>query len=192
MTETSKASAHATRQQIYAKYVCPPIIDIGCGEDKLKIEGASVRGFDRENGDAQSISHQNHPLDHYYTIYSSHCLEHMADVPAALKNWSLFLRQGGHMIIIVPDFVMYEHRTWPSRFNSDHKASFSIFDVPADERHPTFYSTGQMIQMGRAAGLELVDLFCEAHGYDWHLVNYLLDQTQGNACANVVYVFRKQ
>jgi len=30
------------------------------------------------------------------------------------------------MYLVVPDYALYEHQHWPSRYNQDHKHSFSL------------------------------------------------------------------
>lgn len=187
MNESAKASKLESRQNLYRQYLRGRVLDIGCGQDKLVAPGCEVDGWDKENGDAEYLS--GIPLYQYDSIYSSHCLEHMNNVTAALQTWGCALKPGGHMLIVVPDFVLYEHQQWPSRFNDDHKASFSLFAGVGT--HPTFYTTAQMIEMGRKAGLEIVDVCCECAHYDFHLLQYPFDQTLGKACANVVYVYRK-
>lgn len=189
MNETSKASRHENRVQLYSWYCKGSGIDIGCGSDKLQVEEADVRGWDAEDGDAQFMDGVPDASQDF--VYSSHCLEHMREVHVTLMHWSRILKTGGHMVIVVPDFLMYEHGEWPSQFNSDHKNTFSLFDIrePASEhRH---YTLARMLYLAKINHLELVDARIEHAGYDWHLLHYRLDQTQGNAMANIVYVFRK-
>lgn len=35
------------------------------------------------------------------------------------------VKPGGHLIVTVPDWHLYEHQQWPSRFNYDHKWIFT-------------------------------------------------------------------
>ena len=62
----------------------------------------------------------------YDFAHSSHCLEHMVDPHVALTNWIRIVKPGGHLIVTVPEEYLYERGKWPSRFNGDHKWSFSI------------------------------------------------------------------
>jgi hypothetical protein len=50
----------------------------------------------------------------------------MDDPYASLKRWSQIIKHDGHIVITVPDFDLYEHTNWPSRFNGDHKHSFTL------------------------------------------------------------------
>lgn len=105
-------------------------IDIGCGDDSLNnyrhvfrgIE--SVRGWDLPDGDAQYLKGVEDNT--YDFVTSSHCLEHMVDVTTALTNWVRVCKPGGYVVITIPDEEMYEHDYWPSRYNSDHKWSFTL------------------------------------------------------------------
>lgn len=109
-------------------------IDIGCGEDSLNnyrhvFRGISnVRGWDLPDGDAQYLKGVQD--NSYDFVTSSHCLEHMVDVVSALSNWVRVCKPGGHIVVTIPDEEMYEHDQWPSKYNSDHKWSFTL--RPAD------------------------------------------------------------
>jgi SAM-dependent methyltransferase len=104
------------------KYLKGKVIDIGGGIDPVT---TNSEVFDLEDGDAQHIL-QYREAASYDAVHSSHCLEHMKDVPAALKQWWDLVRTGGYMIIVVPHEDLYEQSMWPPIFNSDHKATFRI------------------------------------------------------------------
>lgn len=103
------------------------MLDIGCGPDKLPFP--NVVGFDCENadvvGDANKLSSYFEP-ESFDLLSATHVLEHMADPEACLRDWLTLLKHGGHLAVLVPDIGAYERFTYPSRFNSDHKASFSM------------------------------------------------------------------
>ena len=105
-------------------------IDIGAGPDPLSQYSHVFRGmtrvhsWDTPQGDAQYVKWIND--NQYDFVHSSHCLEHMVDPYVALQNWIRITKPGGHLIITVPEETLYEHGKWPSRFNGDHKWSFSI------------------------------------------------------------------
>ncbi len=83
-----------------------------------------VRTWDIDDGDAQYL--QGVPDKSFDFVHASHCLEHMGDVREALTNWARVVRPGGFIIVTVPDEDLYELGQWPSRFNSDHKWTFTI------------------------------------------------------------------
>ena len=62
----------------------------------------------------------------YDFVHSSHTLEHMRDAAEALCNWWRILAPGGYLIVVVPDWELYEQGVWPSQWNSDHKQRFSL------------------------------------------------------------------
>jgi SAM-dependent methyltransferase len=96
-------------------------IDIGCGPDPVLEE---VRRFDVEHGDANHIT--RHVKEDFDFVYASHCLEHMHEPRNAILEWWELVRVGGHLVFIVPDEDLYEQGVFPSRFNPDHKATFTI------------------------------------------------------------------
>jgi predicted SAM-dependent methyltransferase len=44
----------------------------------------------------------------------------------ALKNWLRIIKHDGYLIVTIPDEDLYEQQVWPSRYNYDHKFSFTI------------------------------------------------------------------
>ena len=84
----------------------------------------SARTWDLEDGDAQFMAGIED--NQYDFLHSSHCLEHMVDIKTALDNWIRIVKPGGFLIITVPDEDLYEMGIWPSRFNPDHKWTFTI------------------------------------------------------------------
>lgn len=128
-SEASKAMARRSVEE-YGRFFRGKGIDIGSGPDSIekwagKFTGMeSVRSWDLKDGDAQYLA--TVPDDSYDFVHSSHCLEHMREWDIALSNWTRVVKPGGFLIITIPDWVMYEHRMWPSRFNGDHKWAFSM------------------------------------------------------------------
>lgn len=96
-------------------------IDIGCGPDPVL---ENVRRFDLEHGDANHIT--QYVKEDFDFVYASHCLEHMHEPRKALLEWWKLVRVGGHIIFIIPDEDLYEQGIFPSRFNPDHKATFTL------------------------------------------------------------------
>jgi predicted SAM-dependent methyltransferase len=106
-------------------------IDVGGKPDPLSqyigifSKMISVKIWDIEDGDAQYLS--GIPDNHFDFLHSSHCLEHMVDVHEAMNNWIRVIKPNGFLIVTVPDEDLYEQGMWPSRFNSDHKWTFTIY-----------------------------------------------------------------
>lgn len=70
---------------------------------------------------------------HYDWLYSSHCLEHIENWPATLKEWFRVVRPGGHIITVVPHRDLYEKKMGlPSRWNGDHKRFYTPASLLAE------------------------------------------------------------
>lgn len=119
MRETEK-SRIVRDAEFFAQFFAGRVIDIGAGNCPV-VPDAEI--FDLAEGDANQILSERSP-ETYDTVYSSHCLEHMKDVPTALAEWWQLIRPGGYLVLIVPDEDLYEQGFWPSIFNHDHKATF--------------------------------------------------------------------
>lgn len=121
MRETSKTLRLLTEAEQRA--LSGKGLDIGAGDDPVRPD---VQVFDVEHGDANRVTAFVTELESFDYVYSSHCLEHMHDPAVTLADWWALVKPGGTMIVIVPDEDLYEQGYWPSIFNSDHKATFTI------------------------------------------------------------------
>jgi SAM-dependent methyltransferase len=97
-------------------------IDIGCGPDPVF---PHTRRFDVDDGDANYIT--RYVREQFDFVYASHCLEHMHEPRKAILEWWQLVKPGGHLFFTVPDEDLYEQGVFPSRFNEDHKATFTIW-----------------------------------------------------------------
>lgn len=130
MREQSKAARRRFDDgAFHSRYFVGHGIDIGGKPDPLSqylgvfARMQSVRIWDLEDGDAQYLTGViDDSLDF---VHSSHCLEHMVDVIEAMRNWVRVLKPSGYLIVTVPDEDLYEQGNWPSRFNADHKWTFT-------------------------------------------------------------------
>ena len=98
-------------------------IDIGCGNDPVTPD---CQRFDVEDGDANRITNHITDLESYDFVFSAHCLEHMFHPAETITDWWKLVKPGGVMVVIVPDEDLYEQGYWPSLFNPDHKATFTL------------------------------------------------------------------
>jgi SAM-dependent methyltransferase len=127
---TRVANNRRVRDPLFQRVFRGKGIDIGCGGDRLDRDGlfpniASCDGFDIADGDAEEIL-KYLPRHSYDFVYSSHCLEHMRDPARAISNWFELVRPYGFLCVVIPDEDLYEQGVWPSRFNADHKWSFTF------------------------------------------------------------------
>ena len=161
MTETSKT------KQIWGPSELSILtgsgIDIGCAEDPVSPQ---VRKFDIQDGDANHITEYVH--EQFDFVYSSHCLEHMRNPYDALLEWWKLVKPNGHLFFLVPDEDLYEQGVFPSRFNPDHKATFTISKAKS-------WSPVSVNVLALARGLpqaELVSVALHDHQYDRSLLRF--------------------
>lgn len=128
--ELSKSIPRRLRDPAFLqRYFVGNGLDVGAGGDGLAKYRSlfplmqSCDEWDLPQGDATTLARLvgNNIFDF---VHSSHCLEHLADPVAALTNWLRVVKPGGHIVVLIPEWSMYEHRNWPSTFNSDHKHAF--------------------------------------------------------------------
>ena len=181
MREASKA---AKRRGSDYKYIKGSVLDIGCGPNPVVDLYNNItffKGWDLEDGDAQYL--KGVPPGNYDCVHSSHSLEHMVDPLASLRRWIEVVVSGGYLVITVPDEEMYEHLTWPSRFNSDHKWSFTTH---SSKRLPKSINVFDMLRKLR--GIEVVSVTRIEEGWIKH---YPQDQTLGDAECCIEIILRK-
>lgn len=168
-------------------------LDVGGGIDSLALYkeffplARHVFVYDQVHGDAQKLD--NVAEASFDFLYSSHCLEHLRDPHEALDNWVRVVKPGGYLVIQVPDEDLYEQGNWPSRFNGDHKLSFTIFKTKSWS--PVSVNVLDLLQaLGdrvQTVSIELLD-----HGYRYELQGRGVDQTRTPlAEAGIEFVLRK-
>ncbi len=158
--ETSKTKKIWTDSEV--KYLIGNGIDIGCGKDPVF---DTVQPFDLEHGDANRISEYiKEPKDF---VFSSHCLEHMKDPYLALKEWFKILKPGGYLFILVPDEDLYEQGVFPSRFNSDHKWTFTI------SKSKSWSSKSiNILELISTVDAKLISLKLQDHNFDYAIYSH--------------------
>jgi SAM-dependent methyltransferase len=151
-------------------------LDIGGKPDPLALYQElfplmrTIRTWDWEDGDAQFLNGiAEGSLDF---VHSSHCLEHLANPSEGLSNWLRVVREGGHLVITVPDEDLYEQGVFPSSFNRDHKWTFTIFKTGSWSQQSL-----NLLDMARALGAsaEVIKIEQLFSTYRFNLPRY--DQT---------------
>lgn len=114
-------------------------LDVGCGPDKVPFD--NFRGWDVEDGDANHLSQYFHP-ESFDLLHASQCLEHLHDPRAVIADWLTLVKPGGYIVVTVPDMYAYEGGHWPSKWNGDHKSTWSMIyrgsKAPIHVHIPTF------------------------------------------------------
>jgi SAM-dependent methyltransferase len=134
-TEAAKTIEAKHRSGFVARYLSGAnILDIGFRGYFQNAEPivAQAIGIDLEypGYDGKTLPFEDNSQD---AVFSSHCLEHIADYKGALREWYRVLRVGGFMIISVPHQYLYEKRNaLPSRWNQDHKRFYTPASLMAE------------------------------------------------------------
>lgn len=188
--ETTKSTKRRIKDPFFQNIFKGNLIDIGAGEDILDKNSfeniESVEDFDLKDGDAQKIS-QSRKENSYDVVHSSQCLEHMRDVNEALNEWIKITKEGGHLVITIPDFHLYEQGNWPSIYNHDHKFTFTI--ESEDHQRGNHINVKEWLE-GFTDKVDVLRVDLIDTNYDYSKKN--VDQTRGDAEAFIEIVLRKK
>jgi len=142
-------------------------IDVGCGDDPVRTIDwpglTEVVTFDVEDGDAERLD-ELFPEGRFDVVHASQVLEHMTDPEDALRRWARVLKPGGHIVVTVPDVGAYENFTYPSLYNLDHKASFSM--IYKGSPFPKHYRIPDLCALVQGILETVVARYVEEN-YDW-------------------------
>lgn len=157
-------------------------LDIGCGSTPITLD---CDKWDREQGDAQHLVDVGEEV--YDWIFSSHLLEHVRNPTAAVAKWWKALKIGGYMILLVPDEDLYEQRVWPSRFNGEHRSTFTS----SKENSWSPVSVNIVDILHALPGHKLISLTIEDTGYDYTVTD--IDQTTSTGAeASIQVIIAKE
>jgi predicted SAM-dependent methyltransferase len=192
MKETSKCYNFRLNNNEFSSYLHGHGIDIGAGNDPLvlpdMVEG-SVRSWDVNDGDAQVM--EGVVSETYDFVYSSHCLEHMRDVPEALASWIRILKPSGFLYTVVPDYLFYEKGCWPSMFNSDHKQTFSDKIERSWVCRPNHWHVEQDLKpLLQSLGANLVHSYMQLENLNWNQL-MRVDHTLRDGITHLVFICQK-
>lgn len=170
MKECSKSiQRRLTDSNFLRRYFVGQGVDIGGKPDPLILYKEmfplmeSVKTWDWEDGDAQFLKGvADGSLDF---VHSSHCLEHLVDPAEGLRNWLRVVREGGYVVITVPDEDLYEQGIFPSTFNRDHKWTFTIFKTKSwSDRYLNLLD--MVRQLGPAAEVVKIEQLSATYRFD--------------------------
>lgn len=174
-----KESSKATRRRMadtsfpWRDVFKGPTLDIGAGDDPLPTE--NVTAFDQAQGDANNILTHFRPQS-FSLVHASNVLEHLFDPTKCVKDWLTLLRPGGHLLIMVPEAILYGDMLWlPTRFNLDHKSTWSMWlkgsPAPMHFLVPEFVKKIETITSAKTVLARLAD-----NNYDYSVM-FNRDQT---------------
>jgi SAM-dependent methyltransferase len=167
-------------------------VDIGGKPDPLDMyqplfeQMTAVRTWDLEDGDAQYM--EGIADGHFDFVHSSHCLEHLVDPRMGLQTWLRVVRDGGFLVVMVPDEDLYEQGVFPSTYNRDHKWTFTI------HKHSSWCNRSLNVldlvrDLGPAAELVRVEQLSSMYRFDLPRI----DQTMGPVAeCGIEFVVRKR
>jgi SAM-dependent methyltransferase len=107
-------------------------LDVGAGPDPVPV--GRVTSFDKEHGDANALS-SYFPAASFDWVHGSQVLEHMHDPRAALTDWLKLVKPCGHVVMTIPSWELYESMVFPSRYNPDHKSTWSVWQKGSPAPH---------------------------------------------------------
>lgn len=188
MDEQSKCRARRLKDSRYAeRWFVGRGVDVGCGGDPLrkedwpKVEEVVPYDVDRGDGDASYMTSVKDCTFDF--LHASHVLEHLANPQAALTNWIRVLKPGGFAVVLVPEELLYEGGVWPSRYNPDHKSSFTM------RANPILPKSLNLLWLLWKTGTDVESLALLTEG--WELGKLGSDQTLGPAECSVEFVVRR-
>jgi predicted SAM-dependent methyltransferase len=181
MKETSKLYKQRLKEGLF-KYLKGNGIDIGGGNDCLKVQNGTVDNYDKVDGNAQYMSNIKDNI--YDFVYSSHCLEHLKDPEEGILNWLRILKPGGYLFVAVPDYTLYEKEKFPpSIYNPDHKWAFTL----------RRYRRKKVINVKSfLKNFEVDILFYRLNDTNYDYNNPEADQTRDAASAQIEFLLRKK
>jgi len=198
MQESARANRRRASSHLWQRVLSGRGIDIGCGDDPVNREGkfpgiTSLDTFDITDGDASYVTRYKQQ-ESYDFVYSSHCLEHLVSPFGAIREWWALVKVGGYLAFQVPDEDLYEQGVFPSRWNGDHKHTFTMYkgSNPQDKSwSPLSVNVLDLVRTLPGVKVWLLQL-CD-HNYDYSKKD--TDQTfealPGGAEVNIEVILQK-
>jgi methionine biosynthesis protein MetW len=145
------------------------ILDVGCGDGRLArairancrdviIHGCDVstaaltrsEGLDRQYSVDLNSEALPEPDESFDLVIASEVIEHLIMPDRTLEELTRVLKQGGHILLTVPNFAFWRFRI--------QALSGQVPSVTADERHLHSFSASLLEHLVRKAGLQVVQL----------------------------------
>ena len=123
MNETSKLTVKRQELGYFDTYFRGKGLEIGGWNDPLIVNGRPIAQHTLPDGSTHVLPFKDGEFDF---LYASHVLEHFAKPIDVLREWLRVVKVGGYVYFAVPDFTLYEHNIWPSKYNQAHKKYFTV------------------------------------------------------------------
>lgn len=171
-------------------------LDVGSGDDPL----TCAQPFDLPDGGGDDLRKFFIPGTEFDWIHGSQVLEHALDPVVMLRSWIELLRPKGYIIATVPDFELYEHCIFPSKWNAGHRSTWSMTIWDARDRSSSEFMAGHLRYIHcklpewlRQFGLDIICCRLINRNYDYSLgpdVDQTLDPEKQCECF-IEFVLRK-
>jgi len=112
-------------------------------------------------------------------------LEHEKSILTAAMVWMSMLKNGGHLVITVPDSRLYECDMWPSKWSSGHQWAFNM--PTSTIKHQK--SIDIVAFAAKIPGVQIRRIHLADSNYNYD--TFGTDQTKGEAEASIEVVLRK-
>ena len=112
-------------------------------------------------------------------------LEHEKSVLTAAMVWMSMLKNGGHLVITVPDSRLYECDIWPSKWSSGHQWAFNM--PTSTIKHQKSINIAEFV--AKIPGVQIRRIHLADSNYNYE--SFGIDQTLGEAEASIEIVLRK-
>jgi SAM-dependent methyltransferase len=105
-------------------------LDVGSGDDPMRPGDWPhcdlVSTLDLPDGAGDDVTQFIAPNEPFDFVHGSQVLEHAIDPAVMLRSWLKVLKPGGYIVATVPDWELYEKRSWPSHWNQGHRSTWSM------------------------------------------------------------------
>lgn len=180
MRETFKAYRRFKSDPLWSRIPAGKWIDIGGGTDALP--NSTCYDVPHDAQTCADLKRQSYQL-----VYSSHCIEHINDAPAALATWWSLVAPGGWLWVLAPDWQLYEHALWPSTLNAKHLWRCRL--LGRTDYTERWLSLGNEAEA--MAGAQVMRLAIQDTDYNYTITDPTVDQSRTSAEVSIELVMRK-
>ena len=194
MDEATKAATRRKRDPRYNTYIKGRVLDVGCGTDpvnkSLYPKVTDVTPYDLILGhtDAIFLPELAGQAGTFDCVHASHLLEHLTLPGTAVGMWLTMLKPGGHLVVTVPEEDLYEQGIFPSRWNGDHKTTWTIFKLQSWS--PVSVNVFDLLTDFPPDLMQIISVIRVEEGYDFTMSQ--VDQTLGSAESAIEFVLRRK